>query len=209
MSFLKKNKVSSPSFWNELYFNNKDSWNLNYPTPIFIHWSKQLPKDKKLKICIPGCGKSDDALYLSSRGHDVYGIDFSENATNYLNNKAKNNNIKLNVLNADFFNIDERFKNYFDVILEYTFFCAINPFKRTDYVSRCYNLLKKNGKLIGIFLPLLKQNNEEPPFHISLNEINDLFSKKFKINKMEYSKYSIESRKNNEIFVELSKKDAI
>ena len=206
MSLLKKNKVSSPSFWNELYFNNKDVWNLNTPTPIFVNWAKQLPKNKKLNICIPGCGKGQDALYLSSQGHNVYAVDFAENAINYLFNKAKADGISLNIIKSDFFNLDLKFNNYFDVILEYTFYCAIDPSKRNDYVSTCYDLLNNDGKFIGILLPLIKKNNEEPPFQISLNEIKKLFSKKFKINKIEFSEHSIDARMNNEVFVDFTKK---
>ena len=41
---------------------------------------------------------------------------------------------------------------YFDYILEYTFYCAILPERRNEYINQCYKLLKNKGKIIGIML---------------------------------------------------------
>jgi len=206
MSLQKKNIVSKSSFWDDLYLNDSSPWDLNSPTPIFINWSENLPKNKKLNICIPGCGKGHDALYLSSKGHNVYAIDFSCFATGFLKNNAKKNNLKINVINDNFFELNTKYENYFDVVLEYTFFCAIDPSKRKKYVSKCYDLLKKNGLIVGVFLPLIKNNEVSPPFQVSIKEIKHLFSEKFNFNKIKFSSLSVKSRKDNEVYIELLKK---
>ena len=81
--------INKSFFWNQKYTNNQDKWDLNKPTPILKNRSISFDTNNKLKICIPGCGKGHDALYLASIGHDVYAIDFSSNALTYL----KDNNI--------------------------------------------------------------------------------------------------------------------
>ena len=48
---------------------------------------EQNHNTKSIKVCIPGCGKGDDALYFSRCGYDVYAFDFSKYApvvTNHL-----------------------------------------------------------------------------------------------------------------------------
>lgn len=36
------------------------------------------------------------------------------------------------------------------VLMEQTFFCAINPSLRKDYVAKMHELLAPNGKLVGV-----------------------------------------------------------
>ena len=127
MSSNKNNDISNPSFWNNLYINNMNVWDLNTPTPIFKNWESTLNLRKKdINICIPGCGTGNDALYFAKKGYNVHAIDFSDIALHYLSESAKINNIKLNIINKDFFKMDKSYHNYFDMILEYTFYCAID-----------------------------------------------------------------------------------
>ena len=72
--------INKSFFWNQKYTNNQDKWDLNKPTPILKNRFISFDTNNKLKICIPGCGKGHDALYLASIGHEVYAIDFSSNA---------------------------------------------------------------------------------------------------------------------------------
>ena len=76
MTFKEEKKISDPLFWNLLYEQNKDKWNLKIPTPTFVEWEKKNLKNKNINICFPGCGKGSDALYFASRGYNVYAIDF-------------------------------------------------------------------------------------------------------------------------------------
>jgi len=197
--------VNKSDFWNDRYNSNQDLWDLNGPTPILKKWSLSTNINKPLKICIPGCGKGHDALYLASKGHDVFAIDFSSKAINYI--KDKNIYPNLHIIEKDFFNLTEDFYNFFDVIFEYTFFCAINISKRSEYVKMCNKLLKSSGTFLGIIFPINKLNSENsPPFKVDLNKFEDLFSKYFLLNSKEYSDLSIKARKKNEIVYSYIKK---
>ena len=206
MSQFFDNNVSKPSFWDDRYIKNDDTWDLNHPTPIFVNWEKNILKKNNLKICIPGCGKGHDAIYFASKGHNVYAIDFSLNALNYLKSESSKKNVVVNIIKNDFFKLDKSFYGFFDIILEYTFFCAIDPLKRKEYVNLCSKILKKNGKLIAIFIPITDNLKQNPPFFVSNNDINELFSPRFNLFKQDFSHLSIKSRKGNEIFIECIKK---
>ena len=202
--------ISTPNFWNKLYLNKKDKWSLNAPTPAFMNWGKKHLKDNNyssnIKICIPGCGKGDDVLFFASCGYQVYAFDFSSYATNHLINKSKDLNLNINIINENFFDIEKNYMNFFDIIIEYTFFCAIKPSDRINYINICNNILKDNGKIVAIFLPLKDVPENNPPYTVSLNKTLKQFSNSFKYISKYYPTNSINKRKGNEIFIEFIKK---
>tara|TARA_Y100000590_G_C15631930_1_gene981513 strand:+ start:439 stop:1056 length:618 start_codon:yes stop_codon:yes gene_type:complete len=202
---VNKNKfdVNKSLFWDTKYINNEFKWDLGKPTPIFKNWSKSI-RNKNIKICIPGCGRGHDVLYLSNLGFNVYAVDFSKEAINYINRKS---NKKIKTLCVDFFDLNNSYNSYFDYILEYTFYCAIDPKNRKKYVSKCYDILKNNGKIIAIMIPIGQPDSSgSPPFNVTENEVVENFSNKFKINKIYKSNLSIKPRENIELFVEYEKK---
>ena len=191
-------------FWDNKYLNNEDGWDIGKPTPIFVDYESKLIK--KSKILIPGCGRGYDAMYLSSKGHIVDALDFSSLALSYLKQNSIKRKLTLNIINEDFFSISKKYNYYYDYIFEYTFFCAIQPKYRQEYVEKCHSILKENGKIISIFLPMTtKNNNASPPYQVTINEVKNLFKGKFNIKIKENLVNSIGPRKNNEFFAELKK----
>ncbi len=51
-----------------------------------------------------------------------------------------------NIILGDFF----KHKGEYELVLEQTFFCAINPSLRKNYVAKMKELLLLNGKLVGV-----------------------------------------------------------
>ena len=171
----KINNSDYPDFWDRKYILNESKWDIGFPTPVFVDWFNK--NSKKKKILVPGCGIGHDALFLARKGHDVYALDFSNEAIKSLSRRAETENIHINILNKSIFDM----KNYyqkFDIILEYTFFCAINPIDRFKYIKVAYNLLVDNGLFVGMLLPIQKALNEGgPPFGVDLPETISMFEK--------------------------------
>ena len=92
----------------------------------------------------------------------------------------------------------------FDLVLEQTFFCALDPSMRKDYASKMSEVVK--GHLAGVLFkfPLTEKG---PPFGGSEEEYRELFSPFFKIITMEECYNSIKPRKGNEIFFHLNNQD--
>ena len=63
----------------------------------------------------------------------------------------------------------DKFKNNFEYIVEYTFYCAIDPIKRNKYVNIVHHLLNDNGSLIALFFHLIKIYQMEG-HHLLLNQ---------------------------------------
>jgi len=208
MDKLNNQQSSTAFFWNTKYKNNDTSWDIGEATPIFINWSKSLKSNQK--ILVPGAGNGHDALYLASLDHEVYALDFSKNAINNIQNQASVKSISINTICKDFFNLDKAYNNYFDVIVEYTFFCAIPINKRTDYIKKIYNLLNSNGIFVAILLPINKPLSEGgPPYGVNINKTISDFKEYFNIIEIDKSPISITPRKDNEVFVILSKKQCL
>ena len=204
----KLSDVNDSLFWDNKYKKNEFSWDTGTTTPYFVNWSKSVKNKQSKNILIPGCGISQDVIYLSKCGFNVYACDFSNTAIKALSFSNKQNHTNVKLIHKDFFDLINEYNSYFDYILEYTFYCAINPSKRKLYVQNCSKLLKRSGMFIGIMLPI---GNElvasNPPFEVTLNELKDNFSTFFDTDKIYPNNLSIEKRKGIEYIVEYKKRD--
>ena len=73
---------------------------------------------------------------------------------------------------------------------------------RNKYIDVMHDLLKPNGELVGIFLPIGKDLSDGgPPFGIQLDETIDLFSTKFKLIESIKHPLSIDPRLDKEQFI--------
>lgn len=182
------------AFWNHKYLSGETGWDIGQVSTPIKEYIDQL-SDKNLKILIPGGGNSYEAEYLFENGfNNVFVVDISSIPLKNLAERIPSFP-KENLLHADFFELEDTF----DLILEQTFFCALDPSLREGYVNKMHKLLKPDGKLVGLLfnIPL---NDDKPPFGGNKDEYENLFSEKFKIEKMETAYNSIPPRAGNELF---------
>ena len=190
------------NYWNKRYIQNKTQWDLGTFSPPIIHWLDQQ-KNKNIKILVPGAGFGHEVTYAFQNGYkNVYYMDFATKAVGEFK-KTCTGFPEEQIFDQDFFKLKKN--NFFDVILEQTFFCALDPFLRIKYVSKCYQLLKKDGKLIGLLFNT-KFNHDGPPFGGITDDYIALFSKKFTLLEMANSTHSVSPRKGNELWIEFQKK---
>jgi len=191
---------SQPEYWENSYNAGEMAWDLGEPTPIFKNWIHS--QKKPLSICILGAGNGWDALYFAEKGHEVTAVDFADSAITNMTDSAKKKNLNLNILHEDIFNLEKLYDAQFDIVLEYTCYCAIDPNKRTNYIQMVNNLLKPSGKLVGILFPIDKELDDNgPPFGVDINTTMTLFSKYFTLVEKEMPVLSIERRRGREVFV--------
>lgn len=189
----------SAAFWNERYQNNQTGWDLNGPSTPLKEYIDQI-EDKNIRILIPGCGNAYEAEYLIQQGFtSITLVDISDVLVNNLKEKFIDNP-SINIINQDFFDLDGNF----DLILEQTFFCALSPSLRTNYVNKIHDLLAPNGLLVGVLFQV-DFGQPYPPFGGSKVEYKNLFSEKFKIEKLETCYNSIKPRKGSELFIQFRK----
>ncbi|WP_394370121.1 MULTISPECIES: methyltransferase domain-containing protein [Winogradskyella] len=182
------------TYWEERYDAHKTGWNIGYVSTPLKTYIDQL-EDKSIKILIPGAGNSYEAEYLWHKGFkNVYVLDIAAHPLN--NFKHRVPEFPQNqLLNLDFFELSDSF----DLIIEQTFFCALHPSLRLKYAQQMHQLLKPNGKLIGLLFQM-ELTEDGPPFGGSISEYQSLFKQIFSIKVLEPSINSIKERQGNELF---------
>lgn len=172
---------------------------MGYAAPPLVGFFQQL-KDKNQKILIPGAGNAWEAEWLWRNGFtNLAVVDIAAAPLENLQRRLPEIPDRC-LRQEDFFDIAEEF----DLMVEQTFFCALPPERRSDYVKQSVNVLKKGGSLMGVLFqfPL---GPGGPPFGGSKEEYMALFSPYFKIWRMENCYNSIKPRLGNELFIHLIK----
>lgn len=191
-------------YWDKRYLNNDSGWDLGVISPPLKCYFDQL-KNKEINILIPGAGNAYEAEYLVNNGFEnVYVCDFAEAP---LKNLAKRcPNLKpSHLIFGNFFDLQNL---KFDLIIEQTFFCAINTSLRASYFIQMHQLLHPNGKLVGLlFNDVL--NEDKPPFGGNKEEYEDYFKGLFIPIVYETSYNSIKPRAGRELFINLKKIDTL
>jgi thiopurine S-methyltransferase len=197
----KKNETHlDKAYWEKRYSNTQIGWDIGYPSTPIKTYIDQL-EDKSLRILIPGAGNCYEAEYLWNKGFkNVYVLDFAKQPLDHLNDRIANFP-QAQLLHMNFFDLN----NHFDLILEHTFFCALNPSLRQRYVDKMSCLLQSNGKLVGLLFDF-ELTESGPPYGGSLPEYISLFEELFKIKILEPSINSIKERQGKELFFIFEKK---
>lgn len=187
-------------YWDTQYKVNATGWDLGNVSPPIKLYIDTL-EDKNKSILIPGCGNSYEAEYLLSQDFkNVTVIDIAPTLVENLSLKFENNP-NITIILGDFFEHEGKY----DLIIEQTFFCALPPTMRQQYVLKMHQLLSKNGKIAGLLFN--KPFEGGPPFGGSQAEYEQLFADKFNFLKMELCKSSIVKRAESELFIEFQKRD--
>mgnify|MGYP000355458557 CR=1 FL=1 len=94
------------------------------------------------------------------------------------------------LLHSNFFDLNIE---PFDLIIEQTFFCALNPMLRQNYFNKMQSLLKLNGQLVGLlFNTVFDSEKNGPPYGGNLNEyLNYIKNTTLKVIKMDESRRQI------------------
>jgi len=185
----------SKNIWNERYHNNDTGWDIGHISTPLKEYFDQI-ENKSLKILIPGCGNAYEAEYLIQLGFkNVFLIDWAQKALDEFQKRNPDFPSK-HLICEDFF----EHKGAYDLIIEQTFFCAINPSLRKEYAIQMKSLLIEDGKLIGLLFNDKLYSNR-PPFGGKKSEYLELFSKHFQQVSMEKAYNSIPPRKGRELFI--------
>jgi len=190
----------SANYWNERYLNVNTPWDIgSISTPLQNYFDGLA--DKELRILIPGAGKAHEAIYLHRQGFsNVYVCDWAASAFDLLKEEVPDFP-EEHLLVGDFFDLQLPI----DLVVEQTFFCAIDPSLRTKYVQKMHALLEDQGKLVGLLFAN-EFNRPGPPFGGTAAQYRQLFAPYFDIIKLDIAPDSIKPRLGNELFMLLQKR---
>lgn len=186
-------------FWNSRYASGEMGWDVGEPSRPLKEFIDTLT-DLSLRILIPGCGSAHEAQYLWERGFcNVYLIDIAplalENFAERVPDFPKNQ-----LICGDFF----KHEGQYDLILEQTFFCAIDPSLREGYAKQMHRLLIDGAVLAGVMFGV-PMNADKPPFGGSMEEYLAYFSPLFHEVRLKPCTNSIVPRMGSELWVHMTK----
>lgn len=186
-------------YWDERYRQHETGWDLGEASPALCDYIDRLT-DKTIRILIPGCGNAHEAEYLLNKGFTAITLlDISPSLTNTLKSKWEDQK-GIQVLCEDFF----EHEGHYELIVEQTFFCAINPMRRESYCEKTKALLNDGGLLAGLLFNR-EFPHQGPPFGGNAKDYEQLFSRYFDAIRIEICENSIAPRVGSEVFIEMKK----
>ncbi|QNM85158.1 methyltransferase domain-containing protein [Polaribacter pectinis] len=189
----------SEDFWSNKYKTDKIGWDLGEVSPPLKAYFDQL-ENKEIKILIPGGGNSYEAEYLFNKGFkNVYVVDIAKSPLENIKKRIPNFP-EAQLIHANFFEIEKTF----DLVIEQTFFCAINPDLRPKYAAKMASIVKEKGKLVGLMFDAVL-NEDHPPFGGNKAEYLTYFEPYFNSISMEPCYNSYPNRQGMEMFVKIEK----
>ena len=171
--------VSAPAFWEDLYAQGRDGWEMGRPAPPLVDFVEATPPPRG-RVAVPGCGRGHDARFLAARGYDVTGFDFSPAAVHAAETLARDEHVDVAFEQRDVFALGRDAAHAFDGAWEYTCYCAIDPRRRDEYVRALATIVKPGGWLLACFFPL-RSVAPGPPFPVARAEITRRLARHFRI----------------------------
>lgn len=111
-------------------------------------WILDKAQKKKLKVLDLGCGPGLYTELLAQLGHEVTGVDFSVNSIEYARHSAKQKNLAINYINANYLELDLD-ENCFDlIIMIFTDMGVLLPKDREQMIRFAKKLIKPGGTFI-------------------------------------------------------------
>ncbi|RMG75344.1 MAG: methyltransferase domain-containing protein [Bacteroidetes bacterium] len=162
-------------FWQDRYEQGYTGWDLGAPSPPLQAFIDQLD-DPSVDILIPGAGNAHEAAYLHRRGfRRVRVLDFVDLPLQRLARRFPDFPPD-HLIQGDFF----AHQGQYDLILEQTFFCALDPDRRADYARHMAQLLRPGGRLVGVWFTFpLRSGQDRPPYGGSPEEYAGYFEADF------------------------------
>ena len=183
------------AFWSSKYQEGQTGWDMGEVSPPIQAYIEQLT-NKQLSILIPGAGNAYEAAYLFEQGfQDVTVLDLAEEPLNNFKKRVPGFPQK-NLVQQDFFD----HHGQYDLIIEQTFFCALDPSLRVAYIDKMKALLKSGGKLVGLLFDF-RLTEEGPPFGGDADAYSLAFQKRFDIKTLAPCYNSIKPRDGKELFI--------
>ena len=194
--------VNKAQFWQQRYEQDSIGWDMGQVSPPLKIYIDQLAEAaKEQAILVPGAGNAYEVGYLYEQGFTNVTLvdfasapirDFAERYPDFPSDK---------LICADFFELSPEIYQ-FDWVFEQTFFCAINPARRDEYVEKMAALLKPKGQLVGLLFDK-DFGRQEPPFGGTKQEYQQRFATYFDIEIMEPSYNSHLARHGSELFIKM------
>jgi methyl halide transferase len=211
-------EVSTAGFWDDAYREERDGWDMGTPTPVFSAILARYGRDfsaigganytdgTDVRVAMPCSGRGHDARLFADHGFIVTAIDFSVEALRSMDT-APSQHGGLRMLHADLFTLAATHSGEFDMLVEYTCVCAVDPSRRAELVDVMAAMLKPGGHALMLLFPVDGRAGG-PPFAIDAEEWKKLMQRHFHLTHEETPGTSVKPRLKRERLMMWRKREA-
>jgi methyl halide transferase len=193
--------VLDECYWTRRYQSGETGWDLGTFSPPLDQYLCQI-KNKSMRLLIPGAGNAHEVIRAWQLGFtNVHLLDISDFPLQRFM-EGFPDFPKNQIHHEDFF----KHQGTYDLILEQTFFCALDPSLRMDYSKKVFHLLEPGGRLVGVLFDRVFPV-QGPPFGGNAAEYRTYFESNFLFEKFEPCYNSAAPRVGSELFINLKKSD--
>ncbi len=192
------------NIWEERYQNEQFGWDAGAPAPALVDWCADCDT-RYDKVAAVGLGTGYDLQPLSTIADTVIGLDFAQSAKTRFEELVlpQIKHEDLHYLLTDFFSYDP--KVGFNLIWDYTFFCAIEPSERGKWADTMARLIRPGGILLALIFPVVEKEGG-PPFAVIPEEVHALLSSNFELIDSVAPKTSHPGREGKEFITQYRRK---
>ncbi|TYZ06002.1 methyltransferase domain-containing protein [Hymenobacter lutimineralis] len=195
--------VLDAAYWQQRYALGQTGWDAGAITPPLREYFSQLGPPDARRILIPGAGRAYEAEYLHRHGWpNVVVADVAPEPLQALQERVPDFPAG-HLLLQDFFTLEP--SPPYDLIVEQTFFCALDPALRPAYARQCAHLLRPGGTLMGLLFDT-EFSQPGPPFGGTREEYRSYFAPYFEFKHFETATNSLKPRQGRELFICLTKR---
>jgi SAM-dependent methyltransferase len=194
--------VDEAAFWETAYREGRDRWELGAAAPPLVRAVATLPVGERAIVL--GCGRGHEAHVLAQAGwREVVAVDFAPSALAEAQRLAASDPVasRIEWRLQDVFTLGATDAGRFDLVVEHTCFCAIDPARRADWLATVRDLLRPGGRLLALFFAHGRPGG--PPFTTSREEIEKELraANGFAIERLEVPSDSVPARRGEELLV--------
>lgn len=192
-------------FWLERWNNNQTAFHQQQVNPYLTYFygakGPAVEQREKLKVFVPLSGKSKDMLWLSQNGYKVFAVEcsdravkdfFEENALNYKYAEKDQHALYqssdlpsiIEVFQGDFFELQQDDLDDVTDIFDRASLIALPVEMRQQYAKKMAGLQKPGVRTLLVTLTFDPAEMDGPPFSVTEEEVRDLYSEDFSIQKL-------------------------
>ena len=161
-------------------------WDIAGPQPEVV--GLQESGEIRGSVLDAGCGTGENALYLASRGHEVWGLDFIPVAIERATAKAKERGLGVHFQVGDALRLDQLGRT-FDTVIDCGLFHTFGDEDRPLYVSGLATVVRPGGSV-----HILCFSDQEPPGQgprrVTQQEIRDAFRDGWQVTEIREARFS-------------------
>lgn len=157
----------------EQFYAGQAPWDIGRPQPAV----QRLAEAGEIRgsVLDVGCGTGDNALFLASRGHETWGLDYVSVAIDRARAKAAERGLDVRFLVGDALEL-HRLGRQFDTVIDCGLFHTFSDEERPRFVRELAGVLRASG-LLHILCFSEEEPGNEGPRRVSRQELGEAFAR--------------------------------